>query len=749
MDSPYSNILTLPDVVKYLDVDTLKVFILVSKESARHVDSKNDSIGYWYAICRSFAYEKGLYMPSTDGSGINVLKNPRKYFFDELYVARFKWVTDSSTATDGCLHEFKIKVGCRFRPGVRGNQNMCLPLHQFLRVKREANAKAAKAKQGHNLLLGEEDPIEFVDPFLGSLMRDPVLLESSGKICDRVLASQCILRGGKDPFNGNKLTREMLTPQPELAEKIAAWRAKKASVDISVGASEVKSLIAEGVVDPELLEALLEAERLDHIAKRAQIDASISHQNWGTEYDASAGPHPQDAIVTVTDDVSQVPSPDELVLDDGLGAEALTEQPEGRGVLNDERQGHNDDGGSRFGKNGDTARVIDVNEDKGCVSMHVPGMGVRPFHFSNLYDGHASQQTVFDTSASDSITAALNGFNACVLCYGQTGSGKTHTSFGPEGALDVEIKSVDDVPSTAGIVVRACAQLLTAKDDLAKNGVFVTLSAQFVEIYDEQITDLLTGKTVGIRRESGELVGASEAFIDDGMQSVMTVLRKGHERKRFAATAMNDRSSRSHTAFIVQITQTCSEVPSTVGPESASSKLVKSQLHLVDLAGSERVKKSKAAGMRLREAVGINSSLLVLGKVIAGLVESSHHVPYLESKLTTMLRGAFGGNSRTTAIVACRSDDSHGEETLQSMRFGERCGMISNSTKMAATSLESAVQAIDAALTRVSEQVASLERRGKTHLDSYQKLAASLTHLQRKRDDLVKSAPPAVIKVLS
>jgi hypothetical protein len=58
---------------------------------------------------------------------------------------------------------------------------------------------------------------------------------------------------------------------------------------------------------------------------------------------------------------------------------------------------------------------------------------------------------------------------------------------------------------------------------------------------------------------------------------------------------------------------------------------VRSKLHLVDLAGSERVKKSKATGIRLKEAVGINSSLLVLGKVIAALVESHRHVPYLVS----------------------------------------------------------------------------------------------------------------------
>jgi hypothetical protein len=113
-------------------------------------------------------------------------------------------------------------------------------------------------------------------------------------------------------------------------------------------------------------------------------------------------------------------------------------------------------------------------------------------------------------------------------------------------------------------------------------------------------------------------------------------------------------------------------------------------------------------GLRKREAVGINSSLLVLGKVIAALVESHHHVPYLESKLTTMLRGAFGGNSRTSAIIACRSDDVNGDETLQSLRFGERCSMISNITKTAATSLTSAIEVIDESLTRVKEQLHSL-----------------------------------------
>jgi pantothenate synthetase len=74
------------------------------------------------------------------------------------------------------------------------------------------------------------------------------------------------------------------------------------------------------------------------------------------------------------------------------------------------------------------------------------------------------------------------------------------------------------------------------------------------------------------------------------------------------------------------------------------------------------------------------------------------------------------------------------------MRFGERCGMISNATKMAATSVESALATIDASLERVRSQLASLEARGKTHLESYQKLANSCQLMERKRLELARAS---------
>ena len=54
--------------------------------------------------------------------------------------------------------------------------------------------------------------------------------------------------------------------------------------------------------------------------------------------------------------------------------------------------------------------------------------------------------------------------------------------------MDQEICLFQPVPESAGIVVRACVQLLEAKETLSKCGVFISLSAQFVEIYDEKVS---------------------------------------------------------------------------------------------------------------------------------------------------------------------------------------------------------------------------------------------------------------------
>ena len=409
------EILFLPSLVKFLDLQTLTIFPFLCKASVNHVNKSRDEIGYWLACCHAFVHMNGLFMRPDEGV---LAKSSRKYFFDELWIAKQKWQynNENDVNSSTCIQTFKIKVSCRFRPGSRGHHNMCLPLHQFLKVRREARAKEkSQSIETSDLLVGEADPVEYLDPFLGYLMREPVLLLSSGKICERAVAVQCIIRGGKDPFNNERLTREMIIPQVELSSQIAAWRLKKGSVDVSVGVGELKSLIEGGAIDPELLDALMEAANLNHISKRAKIDANSKNSTLQDNNEDDA----EDAAFE--DDGNNF-------LEANVTADLLVENTIRDDVQDDvhgsfENKENNDSNfNSKFStpKNA-TARVIDLNEKVGCASLHVPGTGVKQFHFSNLYDGESSQSSVYSNSACDSVVAALNGYNSCILCYGQTG----------------------------------------------------------------------------------------------------------------------------------------------------------------------------------------------------------------------------------------------------------------------------------------------------------------------------------------
>jgi len=284
-----------------------------------------------------------------------------------------------------------------------------------------------------------------------------------------------------------------------------------------------------------------------------------------------------------------------------------------------------------------------------------------------------------------------------------------------------------NVAAECGIVLRACNEVLRACQKDSIPGVTVSASVQYVQIYQESVTDLVTGRPVQVRTGGGQTVlqGAEEVAVNC-LTEALDILRTGEERKHYAGTAMNERSSRAHTVFIMHIAQA----------NERTNTIVRSQLHLVDLAGCEQIKQSKVVGQRKVEAVGINSSLLVLGKCISALVEARPHVPYFESKLTLLLKGAFGGNSRTTAIITGSMDLDHGDQTFQALSFGERCAMVTNSAKFAVSNIGEALASIDEALERCQRQMESLEARGKTHLESYSKVKDRHQQLRQKRREI-------------
>lgn len=70
-------------------------------------------------------------------------------------------------------------------------------------------------------------PEEFRDPLMDTLMDDPVLLPSSGKIMDRAVILRHLLNSSTDPFNRQPLTEDMLRPVEELRLRIEAWKNQK------------------------------------------------------------------------------------------------------------------------------------------------------------------------------------------------------------------------------------------------------------------------------------------------------------------------------------------------------------------------------------------------------------------------------------------------------------------------------------------------------------------------------------------
>lgn len=276
------------------------------------------------------------------------------------------------------------------------------------------------------------------------------------------------------------------------------------------------------------------------------------------------------------------------------------------------------------------------------------------------------QSDIFDFSIKPTVDDILNGYNGTVFAYGQTGAGKSYTMMGT---------NIDD-DNGKGVIPRIVEQIFQNILSSAAN-IEYTVRVSYMEIYMERIRDLLAPQNDNLpvheEKNRGVYVkGLLEIYVSS-VQEVFEVMRRGGNARAVAATNMNQESSRSHSIFVITITQK--------NVETGSAK--SGQLFLVDLAGSEKVGKTGASGQTLEEAKKINKSLSALGMVINSLTDGkSSHVPYRDSKLTRILQESLGGNSRTTLIINCSPSSYNDAETLSTLRFGMRAKSIKNKAKV-------------------------------------------------------------------
>ncbi|KAK1317353.1 Kinesin-4 [Acorus calamus] len=291
------------------------------------------------------------------------------------------------------------------------------------------------------------------------------------------------------------------------------------------------------------------------------------------------------------------------------------------------------------------------------------------FSYNQVQD--LKEQVYADTQPL--IRSVLDGYNVCIFAYGQTGSGKTYTMTGPDLSME----------ETWGVNYRSLKDLFKISRE-RRDAIRYEVSVQMIEIYNEQsiygqsfiypfeIAEYLfdlTSSTLEIRNNSqqnGLNIPDASLVSVRCTRDVFDLMRIGLANRAVGATALNVRSSRSHSVLTVHVQ----------GKELVSGSTLRGCLHLVDLAGSERVNKSEAVGERLKEAQHINKSLSALGDVIFALAQKSSHIPYRNSKLTQVLQDALGGQAKTLMFVHINPDVHATGETISTLKFAERVASI-------------------------------------------------------------------------
>lgn len=199
-----------------------------------------------------------------------------------------------------------------------------------------------------------------------------------------------------------------------------------------------------------------------------------------------------------------------------------------------------------------------------------------------------------------------------------------------------------------GIIPRSVELIIQQINYMKSIGWNVEGTYSMLEVYNETLIDLLTNDSNDTDGSKNKLkimfqndkvivnqltsIPVKTDNIDDALIQLEEILHKANTTRTTASTAMNERSSRSHVLFMMNIQAIHTD-----------GTILQGGLRLVDLAGSERLDRCGTASdaQRLRETVNINKSLSCLGDVFMALSQKSSHVPYRNSKLTMLLQVSY------------------------------------------------------------------------------------------------------------
>uniref|UniRef100_A0A8D1NH48 Kinesin motor domain-containing protein n=1 Tax=Sus scrofa TaxID=9823 RepID=A0A8D1NH48_PIG len=352
----------------------------------------------------------------------------------------------------------------------------------------------------------------------------------------------------------------------------------------------------------------------------------------------------------------------------------------------------------------------------------------KAFTYDFVFDLDTWQERVYSTCVSKLVEGCFEGYNATVLAYGQTGAGKTYTmGTGFDMATSEEEQGI--IPRAIAHLFGGIAERKRRAQEQGVAGPEFKVSAQFLELYNEEILDLFDSardpdarhrrSNIKIHEDAngGIYTTGVTARLISSQEELIQCLKQGALSRTTASTQMNVQSSRSHAIFTIHVCQMrlCAR-PDLVNesglPEGTASageyETLTAKFHFVDLAGSERLKRTGATGERAKEGISINCGLLALGNVISALGDQSKkvvHVPYRDSKLTRLLQDSLGGNSQTIMIACVSPSDRDFMETLNTLKYANRARNIKNKVVVNQDKTSQQISALRAEIARLQMEL--------------------------------------------
>jgi kinesin family protein C1 len=217
------------------------------------------------------------------------------------------------------------------------------------------------------------------------------------------------------------------------------------------------------------------------------------------------------------------------------------------------------------------------------------------------------------------------------------------------------------------MIPRSVDQIFQTASLYEKQGWNFSIKASFLEIYNDKIYDLLAEdsdlKKYDIKHQNNNTTVTNLEYKEVKKPvDVHYLIKLANKNRSVGSTAKNERSSRSHSVFQLNIKAN----------NDINNECIEGQLNLIDLAGSENINQSKVVGERKQETIEINKSLSTLCDVITAIANKGKHIPYRNSELTYLLQNCLGGDSKTLMFVNISPSTDSLLESVQSLRFASK-----------------------------------------------------------------------------